>query len=208
MSNIPRSPMRGCQDRRAWHRRDMERDTPPPPPDATSLREAALNYLARYATTEAGLRRVLQRRVDRWAHQASGQDDAGECTAAAKAAIPGIIVRMVELGLVNDVAFAENRARGLALNGRSRRMIAARLMAKGISMDQAREALPEHEGGELASALILARKRRIGPFRKAEPDQNRELGVMARAGFPRDVALRALATGAKEAEEIIRAARE
>jgi regulatory protein len=173
------------------------------------LREAALNYLARYAATEAGLRRVLQRRIDRWAYQASGRDDAGEHAATAKASISAIVARMVELGLVNDAEFAEARARGLALSGRSRRMIAARLVAKGIAPAKAREVLPEHEGGELASALILARKRRIGPFRKTgEPDRNREIGVLARAGFPRDVALRALAMEAEEAEAVIKAARE
>ena len=48
----------------------------PPPPDAASLREAALKYLARYATTEAGLRQVLHRRIDLWARQAAGEDDA------------------------------------------------------------------------------------------------------------------------------------
>jgi regulatory protein len=186
----------------------MVMDTSPPPPDEASLREAALNYLARYATTEAGLRMVLQRRIDRWARLAAGRDDVSERAAAAKACIPAIIARMVELALVNDVAFAESRARGLALSGRSRRMIAARLMAKGISPTQARDALPEQEGGELASALILARKRRIGPFRKAEADRTRELGVLARAGFPRDVALRALAMEAEEAEAVIHAARE
>jgi regulatory protein len=185
----------------------MPPETERPPPDDASLREAALNYLARYATTEAGLRRVLQRRIDRWAHQAADRDDAGTHVAAAKSAIPAIVARMVELGLVNDAEYAETRARGLALSGRSRRTITSRLMAKGVAPDRAREVLPDHAGGELASALILARKRRIGPFRKSEPDRNRELGVLARAGFPRDVALQALTMEAAEAEEIIRAAR-
>jgi regulatory protein len=80
-------------------------------------------------------------------------------------------------------------------------------MAKGIAPAQARAVSPEGEEIELVSALILARKRRIGPFRVAEPDQNRELGVLARAGFPRDVALRALAMEADAAEEAIRVAR-
>jgi regulatory protein len=184
----------------------MAMDTPPPP-DAASLREAALNYLARYATTETGLRRVLQRRIDRWARQATGRDDTSELIAAANACIPAIVARMVELGLLNDAAYAEARALGLALSGRSRQAITARLMAKGIGLAQAREALPENEGGELASALILTRKRRIGPFRTKAEDRNRELGVLARAGFPRDVALRALTMETEEAEEAIRMAR-
>ena len=181
---------------------------PRPPPTEASLREAALTYLARFSTSEAGLRQVLHRRIDNWARQAAGLDDLTERAAAAKAAVPGIIRRMVELGLLNDAAFAENRARGLALGGRSKRAIAARLMAKGIGADQVRAVLPEGEDAELVSALILARKRRIGPFRKADPDKNRELGVMARAGFPRDVALRALAMEFEAAEEAIRAARQ
>jgi regulatory protein len=193
----------------------MSPETPSPPrvssarpaPNEASLREAALNYLARYATTEAGLRQVLLRRIDRWAREAADQDTASERAAAAKASVPGIIARIAELGLLNDAAFAENRARGLALNGRSRRAIAARLMAKGIDPARARSALPEGDDVEMVSALILARKRRIGPFRKAEPDRNRELGVLARAGFPRDIALRALAMEPEAAEEAIKVAR-
>jgi regulatory protein len=185
----------------------MATESPRPPPDETSLREAALNYLARYATTEAGLRLVLLRRIDLWARQASGQDDTSERAEASKAAVPGIVARMVELGLLNDAAFAENRARNLALGGRSRRAITARLMAKGIDPERARAVLPEGDNAELASALILARKRRIGPFRTGEPDRNRELGAMARAGFPRDVALRALEMPPEEAEAAIIAAR-
>jgi regulatory protein len=178
-----------------------------PPPDEASLREAALNYLARYATTEAGLRRVLLRRIDQWARQASGLEDVKQRAAAATQSVAGIVARLVELGLLNDAVFAETRARGLALSGRSRRGISARLMAKGIDADRARAVLPEDAGSELVSALILARKRRIGPFRKADPDQNRELGVLARAGFPRDVALKALEMDPREAEEAIRVAR-
>lgn len=213
-----RHPKRGppvCLDPLAWHRRGMSSKHPSPPrvsplrpaPDEASLREAALNYLARYATTEAGLRQVLHRRIDLWARQAAGVDDAGERAAAAKASVAGVVARLVELGLLNDAAFAESRARGLALSGRSRRAIAGRLMAKGIDPDRARAVLPEGDEAELVSALILARKRRIGPFRTAEPNQNRELGVLARAGFPRDVALRALGMEAEEAEEAIRVAR-
>ena len=201
-----------CRHGPAWHRRRMSPANPSSPrvppirpaPDAASLHEAALNYLARYATTEAGLRQVLHRRIDAWARQAAGEDDVRERASAAKASVGGVIARLVELGLLNDAAFAETRARGLALSGRSHRAIAARLMAKGIAPEHARAVLPE---GELVSALILARKRRIGPFRIAAADHARELGVLARAGFPRDVAMRALAMPAEEAEAAIREAR-
>jgi regulatory protein len=178
-----------------------------PPPDEASLRQAALNYLARFSTTEAGLRLVLHRRIDSWARQSADRDNVSECAAVAKAAVPGIVARMVELGLLNDAAFAESKARGLALNGRSRRAITARLSAKGINPARARAALPEDEESELVSALILTRKRRIGPYRTVAEDRNKELGVLARAGFPREVALRALNTTPEDAEAAISAAR-
>lgn len=180
-----------------------------PVPNAETLREAALNYLARFAATEAGLRRVLQRRIDRWARETADRDDMAEKAAAAAAEIPGIVARMVALELLNDAAFAERHAKGLALGGRSRRVIAARLMAKGVAAGLARSAVPDDAETELTAALILSRKRRIGPFRLAEAgDRTKELGVLARAGFPRDVALRALAMDLGQAEETIRTARE
>ena len=181
----------------------MSDGTSRPPPDAASLREAALHYLVRYATTEAGLRRVLNRRIDRWVRLA-GEEDNEAVLHAARAAIPDVVSRMVALGLLDDTAYANTRAQGLALNGRSRRAIAGRLVAKGIAPEQARAALPAEEGSELVSALILARKRRIGPFRRGAQNLSRELGVMARAGFPRSLALEALGMDPEQAENAIR----
>ena len=71
-----------------------------PPPDAASLREAAMAYLARYSSTEVGLRRVLFRRIDRWGRAAADQYAARDDMAAAKGEVPGVVARMVELGLV------------------------------------------------------------------------------------------------------------
>jgi len=172
-------------------------------PDRAALREAALAYLARYAATEAGLRRVLERRIDRWARTANGSDDA---VAAAKHAAGEIVARLAEIGAVSDSAFAESRARRLARAGRSRRAITAALVAKGLDRETARRALPSEET-ELVSALALARRRRIGPFRAGEAldeaGRRRELGVLARAGFPENVARRALAMPTEEAAALV-----
>jgi regulatory protein len=46
---------------------------------------------------------------------------------------------------------------------------------------------------ELAAAFVLARKRRVGPYRRAAVDRAgraKELPVLARAGFPFGVAKR------------------
>ena len=48
---------------------------------------------------------------------------------------------------------------------------------------------------ELAAAVALARRRRLGPWRASEEraaDRQRDLGVLARAGFPADVARKVL----------------
>ena len=182
-----------------------------PPPDAASLHEAALGYLARYAASEAALRRVLKRRVDRWARLA--QAEAGDASdiagfaAAARRSARDVVARLAEAGAVNDAAFAESRARTLRRAGRSRLAVAAHLAAKGVAADVARSVLPEDAATELGAALLLARRRRIGPFRAgAAPDQagsRRELAILARAGFPRSVAVRALAMASDQAEALV-----
>ena len=108
---------------------------------------------------------------------------------------------------MNDATYAEARARSLLRSGRSRRAATAQLAAKGVDAATAQSALPSDEGSELAAALVLARRRRIGPFRTGPtPDaaaQRRELGMLARAGFPQDVARRALATDPEQAEALV-----
>ena len=178
---------------------------PVPPPDEAALREAALAYLARYAASEAGLRAVLERRIERWARGVEDRDLVTEQVAAAKRAAVAVVARLAAAGAVSDAAFAESRARSLVRAGRSRRAVAANLAAKGVKAELARAAIPEDAETELAAALILARRRRIGPFRiSGQADRQRELGVMARAGFPRSIAERALDTTPEEAEIAIR----
>ncbi len=196
------------------------------PPDATrvseaALHEAALTHLARYAATEAGLRRVLDRRIDRWARAQEGAagadgpapmgaDAVAETVAAARAAARAVVARLAAARALNDAEFAAARARSLTRAGRSRQAIAAYLAAKGVARETARAALPAEPGAELVAALIQARRRRLGPFRPGEADattRRKELGVLARAGFAQAVAAQALGTDRTEAEALIAQAR-
>ena len=173
------------------------------PPGAARLRESALLHLSRFATTQAGLERVLGNRLRRWARaaQAEGQEVAAalaEGLAAAKA----IAAAMVAAGAVNDADFAAARARRLARGGRSRRAMAAHLAAKGIAPADAAAAMAAAPS-EADTALALCRKRRIGPFARAAPDaalRLKWLGMLARAGFSRAVADAALDADPDEAE--------
>jgi regulatory protein len=185
----------------------MSSESTPPPPDAGSLYQAALNHLARYAATEAGLRGVLMRRVDRWARPQTDPEAASAGVAAAREAIGDVIRRLVEAGAVSDTAFAEHRAKTLVRGGQSNRSVQARLIAKGVAPDLARAASVSDAETELAAALVLVRKRRIGPYRAAENAdaavRMKELGLLARAGFSRDIAEQALTTPREDAESRI-----
>jgi regulatory protein len=200
-----------CVPDATGHRCIMSSD-PLPQPDAQNLYQAALHYLARYATTEAGLRRVLTRRVERWSRAQTDRDVTEPVLYAAGAAIDGVVTRLAEAGAVNDAAFAESRAKGLTRSGQSTRSIQLRLVAKGVTPDMARSVSATDAETELAAALVLARKRRIGPYRTAEGAaassvdaavRMKEMGLLARAGFSRDTAQQALDTGRDEAENRI-----
>ena len=198
MSNVPKRPRRAAG----------------PPPNAARLREAALAHLARFAATEAGLRRVLERRVARWARAAEAEGQSRETIAASAAAlttkIASIAQSLVAAGAVNDAAFAEGRTRRLARSGHSRRAIAAHLAAKGIESDTAAAALPEGEEAELLAAIAFCRRRRIGPFARVAPDapaRMKALAALARGGFAQGLARRALAMEPDQAEEMLLAGR-
>jgi regulatory protein len=180
--------------------------------DAAALRDAALNYLARYASTEAALLRVLERRIARWARMAQTGDTDRDAIAAqvdaARQAARGVVAQLAAAGAVNDTAFAESRVRSLVRAGRSRRAIGAHLAAKGVGSETQRNVLADDTvDAEFGAALVLARRRRIGPFRAGEPPdavgRRRELAIFARAGFPQSVAVRALETEGAEAEALV-----
>ncbi len=183
---------------------------PGPAPTRARLHDAALAHLARFAATEAGLVRVLDRRIDRWARAAGieGALDADAIAAAQQAsrqAAREVVRALVQSGVVDDASFAGARARRLPRAGRSRLAVSAHLAAKGVPQALAQAALPDPES-ELAAALAYARRRRLGPFRIGAADDDarrRELGALARAGFPQPVAQQALRMDLKDAEALV-----
>lgn len=187
--------------------------TPPTlsgPPDEAALYEAAVTHLARYATSRAGLLRVLDRRVERWARAVSDNHDdqeaVAQAAASAKQAARAAVARLAALGAIDDAAFARSRANSLSRAGRSRRAVAAHLAARGITSDTASLALPDDPDREFAAAVAQCRRRRLGPFRTAEPSpelRRRELAALARAGFDQDAASRALRLPHDEAEALL-----
>ena len=169
-------------------------------PDRAALREAALRHLSRYAATEAGLIRVLDRRIMRWLRESG---EAAERAEAAFEVARAVASELAGSGVIDDAAFAEARSRRLARAGRSRLAVASHLAAKGVEPAVARSVLPDDD---YPAALMFLRRRRLGPFRATPaepPERQRELAALARAGFDRDVAERALRADPDEAERAL-----
>ncbi|MBY5762273.1 recombination regulator RecX [Rhizobium laguerreae] len=110
--------------------------------------------------------------------------------------------------VLDDSAYAEISTRSAVRGGKSKRAIAQKLAAKGVSSDKVEAALEEAD--DLHAAAIFARKRAFGPFRRVELDEKRkakELSAFARNGFSFDIGRKVFEMSAEDAEEIILAGR-
>lgn len=161
---------------------------------AQRLENMALYYLGRYASSSANLKRVLMRKVER-AAAAHGSDPAE----GAKL-IEDLVARYARSGLIDDRAYAAQKAASLQRRGASRFGIKGKLRQKGLPgelIDAALRGLEEQGGpaSELAAACALARRRRLGPYRekgKRAAMRDKDLAALSRAGFGFEVARRVL----------------
>jgi regulatory protein len=177
------------------------RGRPAKPPTPERLKRRALHYLERFAASRAHLGHVLARRALR---DAAALDLPA---APVRDAIEALLDELERLGLLDDRAFAEARARRLAEKGKPPRRIAQDLAARGVDRELARAATTALEDLspdlELETAVAFARRRRLGPFARDEArgtPPEKALAAFARAGFSSSVARRVL--GARTAEEL------
>ena len=157
----------------------MPRKSPPPPLTAQRLRDLALHYTGRYATTEAKLRTYLTRKV-----RERGVADGVELDVTSLAA------DCAALGYVNDALYAESKAAGLGRKGLGTSRIRMTLKAAGIADELSSPLLDLDEDEALRRALIFARRKRIGPYGSGGEDKKlnaRWWGAMVRAGHAPDV---------------------
>jgi regulatory protein len=106
---------------------------------------------------------------------------------------------------LDDVAYAEIATRSGIRSGRSKRAIAQRLSIKGIDRETASAAL-EDVTDDLYAAVVFARKRAFGPFRKGDLDEKRmgkELSAFARGGFGFSLGKRVFEMSPQEADDIL-----
>ncbi|MEM9175948.1 MAG: RecX family transcriptional regulator [Myxococcota bacterium] len=171
------------------------------PLDEKWLEDEAVASLARSDQSRQRLIDTLGRKLE---ERCARTDEDGE---AIRAAIPGIVDRLVDRGYVDDHRLAAHLFERGRAAGRSRAWIERQLFAKGIEPSTLRElerarseeatGSRDDSGGfahteEVEAALRIARKKRLGPFcpdpEKRIADRQRHLGFLARRGFSSDVA--------------------
>ncbi|MEM9683933.1 MAG: RecX family transcriptional regulator [Pseudomonadota bacterium] len=112
------------------------------------------------------------------------------------ALVDALIARYRENGLLDDAAYSRSRVESLHRQGASSRMTRSKLAAKGVRsevIDEALETLTDlAPAPDLAAACNYARRRRLGPWRRADRDTHRDRGLAAlgRQGFGYEIARR------------------
>ncbi|WP_233999881.1 RecX family transcriptional regulator [Porphyrobacter sp. TH134] len=160
-----------------------------PPLGEAQLRDLALHYAARFATTAARVEAYLLRKI----RERGLAEDADGRTVDVD--ISALVARLVELGYVDDDAYARMRARDLGGRGYGGRRVEETLRHAGVG-EQVRR---DHAPGEAASrraAALMAQKRRIGPYGAGKNDggdplaarkaHEKAVAAMLRAGHQYD----------------------
>jgi len=159
-------------------------------PDRARLRARALRYLDRYGASRGRLARVLERRARREAEAAGADVD------AVASDVASVVRELADLGLVDDAAYAEGRARALLRRGRSPARVRRELAEDGIERAGVNAALERHGGADAlaqAAAVRYAKRRGLGPFRdpaRRAERRDRDLMALVRQGFPFPLARR------------------
>lgn len=156
----------------------MKPKRPRPPLDEEKLKEIALRYVERFATSRAKLRGYLARKIRERGWQGGREPD-----------LTALADRFAEIGYVDDAAFAMSKARSLAGRGYGKRRLVEQLRSAGIEDEHKAEACDHADEQAVAAALRFAERRRIGPFATGEVDRasrEKAIAAMIRAGhaFP------------------------
>lgn len=165
---------------------------PPKPLDEARLRDLALAYVARFATSRGKLAAYLRRKLRELGWDGEGEPD-----------IAALVARYAELGYVDDAAYARAKSGDLLRRGYGPRRVTQALGQAGIDEDlRAAVSASQHEAR--AAALQLARKRRFGPFAADPPDpatREKQLAAMLRAGHGFEVARAVLGAATEDEAE-------
>ncbi len=153
---------------------------PPKPLNERLLRDLALHYVGRYATSAHKLKRYLARKL-----RERGWED------EQPADIDALVTRFVELKYIDDALYASQKAASLTARGYGSRRVSTMLYAAGISEQDSAAAKAASNAAKADAAITMARKRRFGPFARetAPPDKRqKQLQAMLRGGHDFSIA--------------------
>lgn len=158
------------------------------PLDEISMRDLALHYTARFATTGAKLERYLARKITERGIAEDGERRTIDLD------VPALVARLIELGYVNDDTYARAKSRDLTGRGYGARRVEQALWAAGVE-EPVRNANAPSQADARRAAILLAKKRRFGLFAQSgmderdEPDRlaaqklrDKQIAAMLRAG--------------------------
>ena len=161
---------------------EPKRNRPPKPLNPVKLRDLALHYVGRYATSRKKLSDYLQRKLRERGWENENAAD-----------IEGLIADFVRLGYIDDAAFAAARARTMTARGLGQRRVSEDLRAKGISEADAGDAHAESAAQKWQSAERFAQRKRIGPYASepaSDEQKRKQFAAFLRAGHDFEMARR------------------
>jgi regulatory protein len=170
----------------------VRRPRPTPRPlDESRLRELALAYVGRFATTRSKLRAYLARKLRERGWEGPRDPD-----------LAALAENLAGQGFIDDAGYAESKARSLTARGYGRRRVIEALRGAGVDEKDSEAARAHSEDRAVSAALRFAERRRIGPFAASQagrPALEKAIAAMVRAGHGFDLA-RAIATLAPDPE--------
>ena len=155
---------------------------PRPALDEDSLRDMAIRYVGRFATSRAKLLAYINRKLQERGWQGAAPPDPAR-----------LVERLCELRYVDDSSYATMKSAALARRGYGARRVAQTLRADGIAESDREEADAQTLNDRWSAADRFARRKRIGPYAQAHLDpKQREKAIAAfiRAGHSYDTARR------------------
>jgi regulatory protein len=167
-----------------WHKKGVR--TPgkarraPPPLNDEQLQELALRYVGRFATTRAKLRAYLSRKLRERGWDGQREPD-----------LEALANRFVEIGYIDDAAYALSKSRTLSARGYGKRRLTDKLRVDGVGQADGEAAVAHAEAQAVNAALRFAERRRLGPYATTPPDprlREKWIAAMVRAGHPFNVA--------------------
>ncbi len=145
------------------------------------LRDLALSYVAKFATSAGKLEDYLKRKL-----RERGYEGAEE---GAMPDVSALVQRYVDLGYIDDAAWAKAKTGGLLRRGYGPRRVSQALHAAGID-ERTRDEVKAGKGDAREALLVMARKKRFGPFATEPVDRakrEKQIAAMMRAGHGFDM---------------------